>query len=95
MNHGNKLYGRMIQHVNPLLCTIGAMAFYFFGRFTVTGELDDVDFSSNEDWFDMKVLSDHQSDNTKIMSDEAYSKSIKKVLNSLGIFPGISCTLDA
>ena len=44
-----------MRHQDPLLCSHGALAQYFFWRFHVSGE-DPPSFRSRKSWYDVKVL---------------------------------------
>jgi Centromere DNA-binding protein complex CBF3 subunit, domain 2 len=86
-NKNRTLYGRTTRHINPLLCAIGAIAFYLCYRFWITQEFVDFtvdDWLDNRKWFDVKLLVDVASqDFTKPMQNDSYAKRIKSVLTSL------------
>ncbi|KAG2211522.1 hypothetical protein INT45_009793 [Circinella minor] len=52
---GNHNYFTTIRHHNVRVCAFGALAFYFFYRFHVSGE-PFPDFSTSENWFKIKML---------------------------------------
>jgi Centromere DNA-binding protein complex CBF3 subunit, domain 2 len=85
--HGRKQYGRATRHRDVRLCCIGAIAFYLSFRFHCTQEflnfgLDD--WMNNEVWFDIKLLADVSSGDTKKeMKNDSYESHIKSVLNRL------------
>jgi hypothetical protein len=83
-----KQYGRSMRHKDVRECAIGAFAFYLLFRFSVSGEMDDdnrPDFSINEEWFDVKILSDGSLDNKKVMNSRSYTEPLRKVFDKLGI----------
>jgi Centromere DNA-binding protein complex CBF3 subunit, domain 2 len=86
-NKNRTLYGRSTRHINPLLCCIGAIAFYLCYRFWITQEFANFtvdDWIDNRKWFDVKLLVDvGSSDYTKPMKNDSYSKRIKSVLKRL------------
>lgn len=89
-NHsGRTIYGRAMRHRIPEMCPIGAKALYLMFRFKVTGEMDPPpDFTSNEAWFDIKLLVDSTStraSNTTSVSDQYYAKTIKQVCSALKV----------
>ncbi|KAG2212027.1 hypothetical protein INT45_010435, partial [Circinella minor] len=52
---GNRNYFATIRHRDVCVCAFGALAFYFFYRFHVSGE-PFPDFSTSENWFKIKML---------------------------------------
>ena len=89
-NHGStKLYGRAIRSKDVRSCGVGAYAFYLAVRFFMTEEYKTVPddyFCTNQNWFDTKLLVDcYAADLTKEMSNDSYSKFLKKILSKLGI----------
>ena len=78
------LYGRSMRHKDVTLCSIGALALYLLARFEFGGET--IDFSSNEKWFDVKLLVEKSMANhKKAITDHNYAKSIRNACASLGI----------
>jgi hypothetical protein len=78
------LYGRSMRHKDVTLCSIGALALYLLARFEFGGET--IDFSSNETWFDVKLLVEKSMANhKKAITDQYYAKSIRNACASLGI----------
>ncbi len=59
VNANKILYG--IRHQNVNLCAISSLALYLFARFNRTHEMDEVDFTCNSSWFNIKLLMDCQS----------------------------------
>ena len=49
-------FGKILRHMNVNMCAMGALGFWLFARFMVTGEVAKMDFSDNKSWFDMKLL---------------------------------------
>jgi hypothetical protein len=86
-NDGLKLYGRIMRHADPALCGVGAFGYYLYYRFSNSDEMNPPpDFTNNKAWFDMKLLTDGtKHGNTKVMSNESFSKGVKSVLDKLGI----------
>ena len=95
-NHGVTLYGRCLRHHDVRLCPVGAFAMYLFWRLDLSGEFSPPpDFTSNKDWFDVKLLSDGQpkGNNRKSMNNGSYGRAIKKLLGELGISTNHYCHL--
>jgi Centromere DNA-binding protein complex CBF3 subunit, domain 2 len=96
-NHGRVLYGRATRHRDVNLCCIGAISFYLMYRFYVTKEFQDFtleDWFDNEKWFDVKLLVDvNSSDKTKEISNDGYSKHIKRTLGKHRIVQEKLCHL--
>lgn len=91
-NGDNVLFGRVIRHKSVKSCSVGALGLYLFGRFEITGELEDMDFTSNQKWFDNKLLialppnKDGETvDYTKPLSYNAYTRYQKRLFKRLGI----------
>jgi hypothetical protein len=86
-NNRLKLYGRIMRHIDPVLCGIGGMGFYLYFRFSNSNEMSPPpDFTTNKAWFDIKLLTDGSKEgNCKEMSNESFSKGIQSVLDNLGI----------
>jgi hypothetical protein len=83
-----KQYGRSMRHKDVRECAICAFAFYLLFRFAVSGEMDDgnrPDFTKNEQWFDIKILSDGSRDNCKVMNARSYTDPLRKIFQLLGI----------
>lgn len=53
--HGRIEYGGVMRHRNPLLCTMGHMAFYLFYRWNITGEKPP-SFRRRELWYNIHLL---------------------------------------
>jgi hypothetical protein len=88
--NGNlKLFGRVCRHKDVNMCSYGALGFWLLYRFHCTGEMDTPpDFTSNEDWFDIKVLvglPNFSSSRTKGISDTTYTRQIKKALKAFNL----------
>jgi hypothetical protein len=78
------LYGRVMRHRDVNLCAVGALGFYLFARFHISGET--LDFSSNEKWFEVKLLIESSSaDNTKSVNNQTYAKAMRSTCKTLGI----------
>jgi hypothetical protein len=52
---GRRFYMGAIRHQNPELCTVGALAQYFYWRWHMSGEPAPT-FQRQEDWYNIKVL---------------------------------------
>lgn len=86
--HGKMQCGRATRHKDVRLCCIGALSFYLMLRFYVTGEFSGMsteDWKDNKSWFDIKLLTDIQGDNTREMRNDTYADHIRKVLSRLGL----------
>ena len=69
-----------MRHRDVNVCPIGALGLYLFSRFHLAGE--ELDFTSNEKWFDVKLLvksGTTSSNNTTSVKDQQYAKTIKRV----------------
>jgi hypothetical protein len=89
-NHGTtKLYGRAIRAKDVRACGMGAYAFYLVVRFYMTEEyktIPDDYFCENSTWFDTKLLVDcYADDYSKQMSNDSYSKFMKRILTEQNI----------
>ena len=83
-----KQYGRSMHHKDVRQCAIGSFAFYLYFRFLVLGEMDnDVrpDFTKNDEWFDIKILSDGTMNNTKVMKATSYTGPLWKIFEELQV----------
>lgn len=81
-----KQYGRSMRHKDVRQCAVGAFAFYLYFRFHVSREMDEdfrPDFSSNQSWFDVKILTDGTRNNTKEMKKKSYTDDIKGIFREL------------
>jgi hypothetical protein len=78
-----------MRHIVVHLCPVGALLFYLSMGFNVTHKFEDFllcDWLDNLCWFDVKLLVDPSGAKFSWeMSNNFYSKAIKKVLLSLGI----------
>ena len=78
------LYGRVMRHKDFNLCVIGALGFYLFARFQISCE--SLDFSSNEKWFEVKLLIESSSpDNTKSVNNQTYAKAMRSACKNRGV----------
>ena len=88
-NNGLKLFGRVARHKDPRLCAVGAMSFYLFYQFHITCEFDPgqgVDFLDNKTWFDIQLLSENNSKDTKVsISNNTYSRGIKRACAKMNV----------
>ena len=88
-NHGRVLYGRAARHKDVNVCPVAACSFYLQYRFHVTSEFLNFtadDWCDNRKWFDIKLLIDVNSlDNTKVMKNDSYSKTLRKTLTRLNL----------
>jgi len=53
--HGKKQFMGAMRHKDPLQCTMGALAQYFYWRWHIAGEAPPV-FQSRKDWYTTKLL---------------------------------------
>ena len=80
------LYGRCIRHKDVNQCAIGALGLYLLGRSMLTSEFQRIDFSQNEQWFNIKLLVDSRGENNATsISDQAYYSSMKQACDALQI----------
>ena len=64
-----------MRHKDVRLCTIGGLGLWLLSRCHATKELENIDFSINSNWFNIKCLvSTRQSDKCVKMHDRAYKK---------------------
>ena len=85
-NHnGDRILGRAIRHKIVEMCCQGALGLYLLGRFTITNEDNNFDFTNNENWFNVKLMVDCRSiDNTVSVSSDCYFDAIDAHLKQLG-----------
>lgn len=90
-NKAKTIYGRLIRHKNVNMCGMGALGLYLMLRFHVTKELEEIDFTDNSKWFDIKLLVDRHAGDleslSRSVSDQYYATSIKSVAKKLGLSP--------
>jgi len=68
------LYGRVMRHKDVRLCAIGALGFYLLAKFHVSGEV--LDFSSNQSWFNVKLLVESSTaDTATSVNNQTYAKT--------------------
>jgi hypothetical protein len=75
-------YGAAMRHKNPLLCTMGALAQYFFFRWHCSGE-EVPSFNRRRDWYTIKVLVG--ADRREQISWKQQYDDIASVFGALGI----------
>lgn len=89
--NGNRtLYGRVFRHKQVEQCPFGALGLYLLSRFHCADE--EIDFSSNQSWFDVKLLIEAGSKSPTVpIKDSSYRSTILKVFkeNGILILPGI------
>jgi Centromere DNA-binding protein complex CBF3 subunit, domain 2 len=71
------LFGRVIRHKDVYLCAIGVLGLYLLARWEFSDEV--IDWSTNESWFNIKLLVSTKGSNVNSITDQTYSKRIKKV----------------
>jgi Centromere DNA-binding protein complex CBF3 subunit, domain 2 len=76
-----------MRHMDVTSCPVGAYAFYLMYRFSVSMEMSPPpDFTDNESWFDIKVLTDATRRNAKKgITDQVYGRAMKRTLQKIGI----------
>lgn len=88
-NRDKTLFGRMIRHKNVNLCGIGALALYLMLRFHVTRELEQIDFTNNKQWFDLKLMVDCRAPDFESLmtsvSDQVYANVMKSICRTIGV----------
>ena len=76
-----------MRHRNVFLCPLGGAGFYLMHRFHTTKEK--IDFSTNTNWFHIKMLVNTQGTNRENpMDDNPYAKFIREACTEIGINPG-------
>lgn len=87
-NKGKTIYGRSIRNRKANKCPMGALGFYLMLRFELSGELEEMDFTENSKWFDIKLLVDRNvTDNVSAVKDTYYAAAIKEKAESIGANP--------
>ena len=87
-NKGKTVYGRSIRHRRAHRCAMGALALYLMLRFDLSKELEEMDFTENSKWFDIKLLVDRTVKNNMVaVKDTYYADAIKKSAKSIGADP--------
>ena len=90
------LYGRVFRHKDPKMCTMGAVCMYLMIRFMVTKEDKSFDFTSNEAWFDVKLMvraDARPGKNTEAVNTKQYFEAISKIYQNLGLSSRFKCHL--
>jgi hypothetical protein len=86
---GNRQLGRALRHKDVSLCPVGALGFYLFERFRLTGEMDGgnrPDFRDNKAWFNTKLLVHRsQEDKSKEIKKKNYTDKIRDCFKDLKI----------
>ena len=83
-----KQFGRSMRHKQVTKCAVGAFAFYLYFRFHISREMDDgnrPDFTKNEAWYDIKILTDGTRNNTKEMGKQTYTDDVREIFRDLKI----------
>ena len=83
-----KQFGRSMRHKQVTKCAVGAFAFYLFFRFHISREMDDgnrPDFTKNEAWYNIKILTDGTRNNTKEMGKQTYTDDVREIFRDLKI----------
>jgi hypothetical protein len=86
-NNGIHLFGRAMRHLDVLLCPIGALALYLFVRFNHSQEFNPPpNFSSNQEWFDVKLYTDGSMTKAKTgITTKSYASAMSIVAKALGV----------
>ena len=78
-----------MRHRDVLKCPIGALGLYLLARVEFGKEnWEDINWSRNSDWFDIKLLVNHNADNesnSNQLSERNYAKSMEKACTELNI----------
>lgn len=78
-----------MRHADVRKCAVGVMGFYLLFRFHFSREMDDgnrPDFCKNEEWFNVKILTDGTRENKeKEMQKKTYTNEVKNILKKLKI----------
>ena len=77
-------YGCALRHRDYRSCLIGALAFYFFWRWHISGESFPC-FRTSQDWYDIKVLKRDSSHITESFSGSTAASWISRVYKKSGI----------
>jgi hypothetical protein len=87
---GSRQLGRALRHKDVSVCPVGALGFYLFQRFRMTGEMADgnrPDFCNNKDWFSTKLfVHSTQEDKSTEMKKKNYTDMIRECFASLKIW---------
>lgn len=87
---GSRQLGRALRHKDVSVCPVGALGFYLFQRFRMTGEMEDgkrPDFCDNKDWFSTKLFVHcSQEDKRLEMKKKNFTDMIRECFASLKIF---------
>lgn len=84
----NRDYGVVLRNRYPLTCTIGALSFYLFARYS---KIEWPSFKMNKDWYRVKVFINLRKvisilqDPLKELSYAEHNSCIKKLLQRVGI----------
>lgn len=77
----HRQFSRCTRSRNVRTCPAGGKAFYFFYRFKKSGEFDDgvrPDFTKNEEWFRIKMMSDGKMDIVEVKAGPDKGKKLPK-----------------
>ena len=84
-----KQFGRCMRHKDVTSCAVGATGFYLLYRFHFSREMDDgnrPDFRNNEEWFDIKILTDGTKERNKVsIQKKTYTSELKTIMHILRI----------
>ena len=58
-------FGKMMRHANVKMCAIGALGFWLYARFLITNEINSIDWTNNQTWFNIKLLCAVNKNNAK------------------------------
>lgn len=81
---GDNRYGYVFRHKEPLLCTVSAIAFYFWFRFDINGE-PWPQFHDGDKWQSVRILKNSRRDQFEKLTYAAQLKACKSAFMGLGI----------
>ena len=84
-NKDEATLGQVMCHINVFMCAFCALALCLFLQFNVTDEGENVDFTNNSNWFDIKLMTEPGKNNTKAVSNKNCTDATKVHIDELGI----------
>jgi hypothetical protein len=82
--YGKPLFSGFYRHADVTLCSVSAVAFYFFLRYHICNE-PFPSFCKPQDWYDISMFCTHWGNNKKAFSASAHALAITTAHDKLGI----------
>ena len=86
---GKAVVASLLRALKPEMCGVGAFALYLMARFFISQEDEDLDFSRNEEWFNINLMvSQHVTSHTndkEPIKNRQYDQALRRIFNQLNI----------